>query len=71
MLHACDIIEDVAIAYGYNNLEWTVPNTNTIANQVLSFVLSLTGAIASYLFLWIEDGGCFPFRTIPNPSSVL
>ena len=39
MLHACDIIEDVAIAYGYNNLEWTVPNTNTIANQVLSFVL--------------------------------
>lgn len=33
VLHACDIIEDVAIAYGYNNLKWTVPNTNTIANQ--------------------------------------
>ncbi|KAL4220853.1 hypothetical protein ACF0H5_019120 [Mactra antiquata] len=23
----------VAIAYGYNNLNWTIPNTNTISNQ--------------------------------------
>lgn len=37
VLHACDIIEDVAIAYGYNNLDWTVPNTNTIAHQVGNF----------------------------------
>ncbi|WAR14586.1 SYFB-like protein [Mya arenaria] len=26
-------VKDVAIAYGFNNLKWTIPNTNTIANQ--------------------------------------
>ena len=34
MLHNCDIVEDVAIAYGYNNLTKTIPKTNTISNQV-------------------------------------
>ena len=27
VLHACDVYEDVAIAYGYNNIERTVPAT--------------------------------------------
>jgi phenylalanyl-tRNA synthetase beta chain len=31
ILHACDVMEDVAIAYGYNNLPRVFPNTNTIA----------------------------------------
>lgn len=35
VIHACDIFEDVAIAYGYNNIEKTLPKTNTIAQQVL------------------------------------
>ncbi len=34
VLHACDIYEDVAIAYGYNNLEKTVPKTMTVARQL-------------------------------------
>lgn len=33
ILHACDVMEDVAIAYGYNNLTLTVPPTPTIAKQ--------------------------------------
>lgn len=33
ILHACDIIEDVAIAYGYNNIVKTLPKSLTIANQ--------------------------------------
>jgi len=33
ILHACDIMEDVAIAYGYNNLTLTVPRTPTVAKQ--------------------------------------
>jgi phenylalanyl-tRNA synthetase beta chain len=33
ILHACDIMEDVAIAYGYNNLTLTVPRTPTVARQ--------------------------------------
>jgi len=33
VIHACDIIEDVAIAYGYNNVKYTIPNTNCISEQ--------------------------------------
>lgn len=33
VLHACDIIEDVAIAYGYNNIEMTFPKSTTIGDQ--------------------------------------
>ena len=31
ILHECDIMEDVAIAYGFNNLTRRVPGVNTIA----------------------------------------
>ena len=34
ILHACDIYEDVAIAYGYNNLVKTVPKTMTVGRQL-------------------------------------
>eukprot|EP00095_Tigriopus_kingsejongensis_P011859 maker-scaffold180_size281610-snap-gene-0.31 protein:Tk11859 transcript:maker-scaffold180_size281610-snap-gene-0.31-mRNA-1 annotation:"GJ10622" len=34
VLHACDIYEDVAIAYGYNNIEKTIPKAMTIAQQL-------------------------------------
>jgi len=33
ILHACDIMEDVAIAYGYNNINRTVPSTNTVGRE--------------------------------------
>lgn len=33
VLHACDIIEDVAIAFGYNNVYRTISDTNCIAEQ--------------------------------------
>lgn len=31
VLHACDVMEDVAIAYGYNNVVETVPKASTVA----------------------------------------
>ncbi|KAK9873590.1 hypothetical protein WA026_023147 [Henosepilachna vigintioctopunctata] len=34
VIHPCDIYEDVAIAYGYNNIERKLPLTNTIGNQL-------------------------------------
>ena len=34
IIHACDIYEDVAIAYGYNNIVKSLPKTNTIASQL-------------------------------------
>eukprot|EP01048_Picozoa_sp_COSAG05_P008626 COSAG05_NODE_666_length_8006_cov_12.857595_2_plen_723_part_00 len=33
VLHPCDIMEDVAIAFGYDNIKKTIPNTVTIAKQ--------------------------------------
>nr|SVE75035.1 EOG090X03QT [Daphnia dolichocephala] len=33
IIHACDVYEDVAIAFGYNNIAKTLPTTNTIASQ--------------------------------------
>ena len=33
VLHPCDIMEDVAIAFGYDNIKKTVPNTVTIGRQ--------------------------------------
>ena len=34
ILHGCDLIEDVAIAVGYNNIPKTLPDACTVANQV-------------------------------------
>lgn len=33
VIHACDIYEDVAIAYGYNSIRRTIPKTSTIGEQ--------------------------------------
>jgi len=33
VIHACDIVEDVAIAYGYNNVHRTISDTNCVAEQ--------------------------------------
>ena len=33
IMHQCDIAEDVAIAYGYNNLNIVQPKTNTAGGQ--------------------------------------
>ncbi|KAI8390808.1 beta subunit of phenylalanyl-tRNA synthetase [Radiomyces spectabilis] len=34
ILHACDIMEDVAIAYGYDNLPRKMPGVNTVASAL-------------------------------------
>jgi len=34
VIHECDIIEDVAIAYGYENINKVVPKTSTFAEQI-------------------------------------
>jgi phenylalanyl-tRNA synthetase beta chain len=37
VIHACDIYEDIAVAYGYNEIEKTTPYISTIATEVLIF----------------------------------
>ncbi|XP_031716568.1 phenylalanine--tRNA ligase beta subunit isoform X2 [Anarrhichthys ocellatus] len=34
VIHACDIMEDAAMAFGFNNIPYTTPRTYTIATQV-------------------------------------
>ncbi|XP_020718334.1 phenylalanine--tRNA ligase beta subunit isoform X2 [Bombus terrestris] len=34
VIHACDIYEDIAIAYGYNKIEKTIPRLSTTADEV-------------------------------------
>jgi phenylalanyl-tRNA synthetase beta chain len=34
ILHACDIMEDVAIGYGYNNIKKTIPSSNCFSEEV-------------------------------------
>lgn len=51
ILHECDLVEDLAIAYGFNNLEMAMPPTPTIGHQLvrtkvaelLSYELSMAG----------------------------
>lgn len=33
ILHACDILEDIGISYGYNNIKLELPQTLTIGRQ--------------------------------------
>ena len=34
ILHACDIMEDVAIAYGFNNIPKTFPDSSTVGRAL-------------------------------------
>eukprot|EP00052_Salpingoeca_macrocollata_P035313 m.14262 g.14262 ORF g.14262 m.14262 type:complete len:606 (+) comp7821_c0_seq1:917-2734(+) len=34
VIHQCDIWEDCAIAYGYNNIKWTQPKVHTVGKQL-------------------------------------
>ncbi|KAF8630338.1 hypothetical protein AX15_002988 [Amanita polypyramis BW_CC] len=52
ILHECDVVEDAAIAYGYNNLPDTFPATNTVAQPLpvnkLSDVIRREWALAGW-----------------------
>ena len=51
IMHACDIMEDAAIAFGYDNIRMTLPHSNTIAEQVshLYVMIMSPGATPSFL----------------------
>lgn len=34
IMHACDIAEDIGIAYGYNNIPRVQAPTNTVGKQI-------------------------------------
>jgi phenylalanyl-tRNA synthetase beta chain len=54
ILHECDIMEDAAIAYGFNNLPDTFPATNTVAQPLAISKLSDVVRIEWALAGWVE-----------------
>ena len=40
ILHSCDIVEDVAIGYGYNKIAKTIPKSNCFSDEVCPLELS-------------------------------
>lgn len=65
ILHECDIMEDAAIAYGYNNLPKSMPTTNTVAKahpvNKLSDVIRKECAMAG----WTE---ALPLILVSHPT---
>ena len=66
ILHECDIMEDAAIAYGFNNLPKTFPKTSTVSQPLavskLSDMIRAECAFAG----WVE---VLPLILVSPPSS--
>lgn len=64
ILHACDILEDVGVAYGYNNIAKTFPRTVTVGKQLpinkitdqLRFELARCGFTEALTFSLVKLG---------------
>lgn len=54
ILHECDLMEDAAIAYGFNNLPHTFPPTSTVAQPLAISKLSDVVRIEWALAGWVE-----------------
>jgi phenylalanyl-tRNA synthetase beta chain len=76
ILHECDIMEDAAIAYGYNNLPDAFPVTNTVAQPLaiskVSDVVRTEWAFSG----WVEVlplilVRCFLYRYLLSSSKYL
>ncbi len=52
VLHACDIYEDVAIAFGYNNIERTLPRSMTIGKQLP--INKLSDQLREQVCVWLD-----------------
>ena len=55
IIHECDIIEDVAIAYGFNEIAKRLPRTNTIAQQVcVKYTLEGCACVCVYVCMCVS-----------------
>lgn len=69
ILHECDIMEDAAIAYGFNNLPHAFPATSTIGQPLainkLSDVIRVEWALAGWVevipLILVSPSLSFPF----------
>ncbi|KAJ3427599.1 phenylalanine--tRNA ligase beta subunit [Anaeramoeba flamelloides] len=67
ILHACDIAEDVGIAYGFNNIVRTTPKSNTIGGvfplneltELLRYEIAQAGYTEALTFALCSHDDCF------------
>jgi len=79
ILHSCDIMEDVAIAYGYNNLKIEPPKTQTLGKQqpinkltdLLRFEVAATGFLEVLTFGLCSLQENFEYLNRPNDSNAI
>ncbi len=59
MLHACDISEDVGVAFGFNNIPRVLPPTNTVGKMlpISKFSDLLRAEVAQAGFIEILTSG--------------
>lgn len=75
ILHACDVMEDVAIAYGYNNLQQQIPSTVTQGRELplnqLSELLRQEVALSGYteVLTWALCSRAENFDNMRNPEA--
>ena len=67
--------QDVAIAYGYNNIGWTVPRTSTVGSELplnaLAEALRAECAMAGYTGLASHPAACAPCIALALSISLL
>jgi len=77
IMHPCDIVEDVAIAYGYNNIKKTVPKCHTVGRQqplnkltgLLRDVVSQVGFMEVMTWVLINNDENFKFLNREDDGS--
>jgi phenylalanyl-tRNA synthetase beta chain len=68
ILHECDIMEDAAIAYGFNNLPDTFPRTNTVAQPLAISKLCDIVRREWAMCGWVEVLPLILVSSVPRPS---
>lgn len=71
VIHACDVIEDAAIAYGFNNIVKSIPSTLTIGNQVLKYNLLILIMIMIVIIIILMIVVIIIIRVISNLLHVI
>lgn len=77
IMHPCDIMEDVAIAYGFNNIKKTVPTCHTVGRQqplnkltgLIRDVVSQVGFVEVMTFILINYDENFKFLNREDDGS--
>ncbi|KAJ3436645.1 phenylalanine--tRNA ligase beta subunit [Anaeramoeba flamelloides] len=78
ILHACDVAEDVGIAYGFNNIVKTTPKSNTIGDvfplneltELLRYEIAQAGYTEALTFALCSHDDCFKKMRVEDNKKI-